>query len=86
MMTLPRKADGLVISKVGDEYIVYDPAKGKVHVLNNTGAAIWELMDEAKTMEDLASAMSERYSTEKATVAGDAGMFIGRLREAGLVS
>jgi hypothetical protein len=39
----PVQSDGLEISFVGDGYVVYQPARDRMHSLNNTAALVLEL-------------------------------------------
>jgi hypothetical protein len=39
----PRKADGLEVNEVVDGYVVYQPARDRVHYLNRTAVVVLEL-------------------------------------------
>ena len=51
---MTRRDEGLLrgdleFVRTGDEGIVYDDAGGQVHVLNGSGARLWELLTEGLT-------------------------------------
>jgi pyrroloquinoline quinone biosynthesis protein D len=51
-------------------------------LLNDTGAAILELCDGARTMDDIASILSERYHTD---VSADVNEYLSRMADRELV-
>ncbi len=81
----PVKSDGLVLTDVGDESIVYDPREGKVHVLNGTGAFIWRKLDVSQSLEEISRLLSENFETELQTALKDTREFIEDLKKIGLV-
>jgi pyrroloquinoline quinone biosynthesis protein D len=79
----PRLADGarLQYDDVRDEHLLLVP-EGAVR-LNETAAHVLELCDGERSLDDIASALSERYAG--ADVADDVRELIGGMGERGLV-
>jgi hypothetical protein len=50
----PEKAADIEISQVTDGYIVYQPARDRVHYLNQTAAFVFEMCDGSQTVQQLA--------------------------------
>jgi pyrroloquinoline quinone biosynthesis protein D len=79
----PRLADGarLQYDDVREEHLLLVP-EGAVR-LNATAAQVLELCDGRRTLDDIASALSERYSG--ADVSDDVQELLGGMAERGLV-
>ena len=82
-MNRPRLADGARLSydDVREEHLLLVP-EGAVR-LNETAAHVLELCDGERSVEEIASALSERYSG--ADVADDVRELIGGMVQHGLV-
>ena len=82
-MNRPRLVDGarLQYDDVRDEHLLLIP-EGAVR-LNATAAAVLELCDGERSVEDLAAALSERYGG--ADVADDLRELLGGMGQRGLV-
>ena len=53
---MPRsRRDDLVVSPVGDEVLVYDRRRHRIHCLNPTAALVWRHCDGQRTVADLAT-------------------------------
>lgn len=59
--TLYRRIGGLDRNEIDDGYFVSDAARGKVHFLNPTAAAVFELCDGAHDAEAIASALAAAF-------------------------
>jgi PqqD family protein of HPr-rel-A system len=51
----------LPFQRLDEEAIVVDPRTREVHLLNETGARIWELLEEASTVDELVEALADEY-------------------------
>ena len=82
-MNRPRLADGarLQYDDVREEHVLLVP-EGAVR-LNETAAQVLELCDGSRSLEDIAAALSQRYSG--ADVADDVHELLGGMGERGLV-
>lgn len=70
---------------VGDRYALYDAATGKVHLLNETAALVWELADGAHTAGEIGQSVARLYGREPARVARDVGQILQQMRDEGLI-
>ena len=74
-----------VTETVAGETVLLDPVGDRYLRLNATGAALWELLTEPRTPEELARALAQHHGIDDATAARDAGAFLHALRERDLV-
>jgi PqqD family protein of HPr-rel-A system len=56
-----RRDPTLPFQRLDEEAIVVDPRTREVHLLNETGARIWELLEEDSTVDELCEALAEEY-------------------------
>ena len=49
------RSEDLIVERLDDEVLVYDLLTEKYHALNETSAALWELCDGSRSVEDLAT-------------------------------
>ncbi|MBC5811522.1 MAG: HPr-rel-A system PqqD family peptide chaperone [Candidatus Eremiobacteraeota bacterium] len=85
-MNHPTKVQGLEIRAVGDEVLVHDEPRGKVHVLNATAGAILEWCDGTRSTSDIAAGMAERYDIDAARAAHDAELILAEFRRLELLA
>ncbi len=84
--TIP-KQDADIISRIVDnEAVLVMPQKGKVKVLNEVGAAIWELVDGKRSIFQITNEVCEQFNIDFATAEEDTLKFIADLTEKGLIS
>jgi hypothetical protein len=57
----PRVIEGIEINKVDDGYIVYHPARDRVHYLNQTAALVLELCNGQTRAAELAGLLQTVY-------------------------
>jgi len=78
--------NGFILRKVGDSSVVITVGeaaknfKGMIK-LNETGAFIWSLISDNKTLEEIVSAMTDEYEITKEQAKADAEAFINKLKE-----
>lgn len=59
--TLPHaRLDGLVITEVDNETLVYDMERDKAHCLNQTAALIWRRCDGKTTVREMAGLLQKQ--------------------------
>lgn len=81
-----KKSDSVVFRKIADEFILVPVRKDAVDLkaifsFNETGARIWELIDEKKTVSDIAKVICKEFNQEKDKVQKDAVEFITQLKD-----
>lgn len=67
------------------ELVLLDPVAGTYYGLNETGAVIWSLLRQGRSVGDAAAAVSENFGVELGRARIDIERMIGRLEAAGLV-
>ena len=83
--TVLRPNPQVVSRVVAGEAVLLTPAQGKVRVLNEVGAAIWELLDGQRSIRQIAAALSEQFDVTPQTAEADALHFLADLAERGIV-
>ena len=74
MRTIPERTAGLLTQRVGDELLVYSSSSENAHALNATAADVFEAIDDATPIEQLAPQL-ERPIVELAVAElADAGL------------
>jgi PqqD family protein of HPr-rel-A system len=56
-----RRDAALPFQRMDEEAIVVDPRTREVHLLNETGARIWELLGRACTVDELVATLADEY-------------------------
>ena len=79
-----RSAEPLT-ARVDDEVVMLDTRQGCYFGLDRTGAAIWDLLDTPRSVEDLCRALVERYDVPPETCRAEVVSFLTELADAGLV-
>lgn len=68
----------------GDAVIV-SPRNGKIRVLNHSGALIWQLLAEGKTVPEISNALIDQYGINPEQANVDLSNFLTDLTQRGLV-
>lgn len=71
--------------RVADELLLLDPSTGVYHVLNETGAQVWESLQQGERADAIAAAVAERYGVDTARTAEDVAAILAELQEAKLI-
>jgi coenzyme PQQ synthesis protein D (PqqD) len=56
-----RRDPELPFQKLEEETIVVDPKRREVHLLNETAARVWELLEAPRSVDELVAALAEEY-------------------------
>ena len=59
--TIYKQRKGVSNQRLGEDLMLYDAENDKVHVLNETGALVWELMDGTNTTERIQDILKEKF-------------------------
>lgn len=86
MNRVPRRAEGLEWSRVGDKLVILDAAGKKLRGLNATGERVWELMNGARSTQQIAEQLSTDCRVPSARTARDVEAFVAELCRTGLVT
>jgi hypothetical protein len=82
---LPSRLEDIDVVEVVDGFVVYHPARDRVHFINHTAAVILELCDGTKTDAAIATLL-QRFYELPAPPAGEVAECITQLRAEGLIS
>lgn len=69
------------VRELGEEGLLYDAHNKKVHVLNETGSIILSMIQNGKSIEDIASHLSEKYNVDIEEIKEDITSFIKQFEE-----
>ncbi len=86
MADKPKKSEDVTLTEADDESILYDSIKGLIHILNPTGAAIWDLCDGSHTVEDIAECICKNFESDNIeAVRKDVEEYLAQLKEMELI-
>jgi len=85
MTDLPKLVAGVEINKVADGYIVYQPARDRVHYLNHTATIVLELCNGQNSPGEIAGLLQSAYDLP-VPPAAEVGACLDQLRAEGLVA
>ncbi len=80
-----RAVDSQVSSRLGDEVAILELDQGVYFGLNNTGAFLWNLMQEPVRVNEMHAALVEEFEVDVDTAEKDLLRVLGELRDAGLI-
>ena len=81
----PLRKEKLFLRQARGENAVYDPDSGKVHLLNETAWAIWDLCDGETDPEEMIDAIVEISRMHRDLVSEDVRRILGEFDEKGLL-
>lgn len=83
---VPKKLAALTheVSETG-EVVIFDQKGNQLLLLNDVGAAVWLLINGARSVDAIVDLIVETLPSEREQVARDVGAFLGSLSEHGLV-
>ena len=68
------------------EAVILTLEDSMLHTLNRVGSRTWELADGTKTIEEIATIISDEFEIEKATAQADILEFVEELQGKGMIS
>lgn len=80
-----RPTERVVARRVAHELLLLDPTTGLYHVLNETGAHVWQLLEQGSTIESIAAAMAAEFDVERVRALEDVTAIVTELRHANLI-
>ena len=73
-------------TRIDDEIVVMNLASGDFFSLEDSAAAIWDLLDGTRDRAAVLAALSAQYDAPNADLARDLDSFLGELRSDGLIA
>ncbi len=80
-----RPRPDLVSVRLGGELLLFEPDARRLHALNASAALVWQRIDGASTVGDIAAGLGERYAPDRALVEQDVAAVLDRLVGLGLL-
>jgi PqqD family protein of HPr-rel-A system len=63
----PLRKEGILSRKLGDEWMLYDPESGVVHIINATAESVWDLCDGKHGPDEIATSLRETFEVSDGT-------------------
>ena len=80
-----RRIAALPFQTLADETLVVNPRMREVHLLNETAARVWELLEAPRTTADLLGALRAEFDGPAEDIGRDLELLITDLTQKGLV-
>ncbi len=83
----PKAREGVVFRQLDEEWVIYDPANDRLHVLNPTAALVWTHSTGELPLAEIARVIVETFEggVDVKTAESDVTKAVERFREAGLL-
>jgi precorrin-6B methylase 2 len=81
-----RMSERVLSRHVGDEVLLLDLSSGVYHVLNETAARMWSLIENGGTVADVAAAIAAEYDVEPSNALEDVRALIAALEQERLIT
>jgi hypothetical protein len=85
MTVMHLRADGLFWRATGGEIVALDADASRYFSANPSAALLWERLSDGASLDDLVSAVCERYDVPRAVAETDVTAFLEQLSERGLL-
>ena len=90
MDTILKKSENVVFRKIQDEYILVPIVASaadveSIFILNETGAAVWEMIDGVRKLSDIVGNIKSEYESEGEQTERDIMAFVDDMMEARVV-
>ena len=84
--TIPQPNPDIIGRVIDNEAVLVMPKQGKVKVLNEVGAAIWEQIDGQRPVQEIAENICLQFEIDISTAEADTLQFISELKDKELIS
>jgi hypothetical protein len=83
---ISRRKDGLLVSELGNEMVMMDIESGNYIGLNETGRAIWEMIEEPVKVDDLIKQLTTKYEISYEECSADTLEYLNKMDEQRILS
>lgn len=83
--TTIKRTNKVLASSLEDELVMFDADEGKYYNLNSVATEIWNILEEAHTVRELCSSLSERFEITEEQCQKEVMDFLPDLKEKGLI-
>ena len=84
-MSMPKKRENLVVQAVDNEVLILDLESNQIHQLNSSAGFLWNVYNDASTLERLQSIYAAHYDVASATAEADVRNVLDQLLSIGLL-
>ena len=81
----PARSPAVTLERVGQEAILHDRERGRVHVVNGSTARLWELCD-GRALDEIVVAFAASYGAPPDAVRADVEGVFATFRDLGVVT
>ncbi len=82
----PRRSPEVLAEDFDDELVLCEPVREQVVLLNEVGAAVWELCDGSVTVGEIAALLAGHTGADRERVAADVRAFVEDLVSRGFLT
>lgn len=82
----PHPDPKVVGRKIEDEAVLVLPHLGKINVVNDVGALIWEMCDGQHSVQQIVEAVCQQYDIENVKAEQDTLQFLDALAQCGAIT
>lgn len=79
------RTDSVLANELDGEVVMLAIESGKYFGFDATGSAVWELLHEPRSLEQLCTTLTERFDVDTETCRRDVGLFVEQLVADGTV-
>ncbi len=72
--------DGLIVEQIGDEVLVLDKRRGRIHQFNHTAAIVWRGLIDGQTIDQIVLTIAECYDVPDFRARKDAVRMLEQLQ------
>lgn len=80
-----KKTNKALASAIDDEVVMFDADAGKYYGLNSVAAAVWNQLEEPKTVNEICDQLIKKFDIEKEQCVSEVLGFLPDLKEKGLI-
>ncbi len=82
----PKVRDDIVVSKVGQETMLFDPKTERVHILNKTASWVWKMIDGRHGLKEIIQSLRRNFNVATdVPVESDITYILDKFKENGLL-
>jgi len=82
---IPSKNDSIQYKNIELQAVLVMPREGKVKVLNQVGAFIWDKIDGIRSIYELVNAITREFEVDEERATEDVASFLKLLRERNMI-
>jgi len=75
-----RPVEGLLVEEIGDEFLVLNKARGRIHQFNNTAGIVWRGIMNEQSVDEIAGSLMDRFEVPDFRARKDAIRMIEQLQ------